>query len=384
MSTVPFTASELAPIPEVEGGSIALPECPVIPRRLPWTKKQVILPVVIVILVVGMVAMMLPAMRSFGTAGMGMGIGLPLMMLLSIGMMMGGQHRNAAGDKAPSGSELADKRREFLAKLAVVRDVIQGDAEKQFNRAAHLHPEPALLPGFVGTRRQWERAHEDYAIEFGMVRIGTGTAALKKRIIPWSIQVDTNGDPVEHEPVALDALNSFDLEQTTVGGIAAPICLTATPILDLHGEPSLVYGLVRSMICQLAVFHSPLDLKIMVITADIGQWDWIKWLPHACDLGRQTTVSGLEIVPADVGGPGRLIWPSAEAMLAAGGQTDAIREELRLYRTVYLKGASCPRPHWVVFNDTVADDDWATLTNNNQGANGCTFIPLTLTKETDA
>ena len=34
------------------------------------------------------------------------------------------------------------------------------------------------------------------------------------------------------------------------------------------------------MICQLAAFHSPADLQIMVVTSAPARWDWLKWLPH--------------------------------------------------------------------------------------------------------
>ena len=32
--------------------------------------------------------------------------------------------------------------------------------------------------------------------------------------------------------------------------------------------------------CQLAAFHSPSDLQVIVVTAAPSQWEWAKWLPH--------------------------------------------------------------------------------------------------------
>ena len=40
---------------------------------------------------------------------------------------------------------------------------------------------------------------------------------------------------------------------------------------------------MRAIICQLTFSHGPDHLRLMVVTDDVAQWDWVKWLPHAGD-----------------------------------------------------------------------------------------------------
>ena len=61
-------------------------------------------------------------------------------------------------------------------------------------------------------------------------------------------------------------------QQNTIHGIAKPVSLRATPGLALVGEDGQmepVYGLIRSIICQATVFHSPSDLKVMIVTDNV-------------------------------------------------------------------------------------------------------------------
>ncbi len=41
-----------------------------------------------------------------------------------------------------------------------------------------------------------------------------------------------------------------------------------------------VRSLMRSVLCSLAVFHNPRDVKLMVVTRNPEVWAWMVWLPH--------------------------------------------------------------------------------------------------------
>jgi len=56
--------------------------------------------------------------------------------------------------------------------------------------------------------------------------------------------------------------------------------LGGTPVLGLAGPRDLVLGLARALLVQLAVWHSPDDLRLEV--PDAAAWWWVRWLPHAC------------------------------------------------------------------------------------------------------
>ncbi|MFF7189956.1 type VII secretion protein EccCa [Streptomyces sp. NPDC008222] len=52
--------------------------------------------------------------------------------------------------------------------------------------------------------------------------------------------------------------------------------------MELAGEPEPALALLRAMIGQLVVFHSPDELRIAVLGGESArdEWDWLTWLPH--------------------------------------------------------------------------------------------------------
>jgi DNA segregation ATPase FtsK/SpoIIIE-like protein len=213
----------------------------------------------------------------------------------------------------------------------------------------------------------WERSssEHDLALHFGFVRFGTGTSDLAKQLVTAPL-----GDSADCEPVCYDALRKFTLEQSKISGIAKPLSLKAIPLLALVSEdgPDAVYGVVRAMICQAACFHSPQDLKVMVVTDDGARWDWLKWLPHC---------QHEELV--DSGGPMRMVWTSPTAMNAAVGH------ELHNVRRNYGDPAAgeTVRPHWLVVNDQLRiDSEWETLNRKGVGGvAGVTFVRVVVRED---
>ncbi|WP_261888050.1 hypothetical protein [Mycobacterium pseudoshottsii] len=313
-----------------------------------------------------MIAMVLtqPGLRS-GSMGL-FSLFLPVMMMVSFaGVFMQGR-MGGADNKVLSPQVLEEERRAFLAELDQTREVVQGDASRQFANFQFLHPEPSLLRGLVGSPRMWERSssENDLAIAFGSLRFGIGTSELAKRLATSPL-----GEPADYEPVCYEALNKFLLGQSKVNGIAKPLSLKDIPLIQLVGDdgPDTVYGVVRAMICQAACFHSPQDLKIMVVTDDAQRWDWVKWLPH-CQHDKQV----------DSGGPMRMVWTSPAAMDAAVGQ------ELHGVRKNYGDPAAgdAVRPHWLVINDqSRVDSEWDTLNRKGVGGvAGVTFVRVVVTE----
>src|SRR5262249_40494401 len=70
-----------------------------------------------------------------------------------------------------------------------------------------------------------------------------------------------------------------------------------------RGEREAILGLVRAMLAQLAVFHSPDDLRIAVCVCDERRaaWDWAKWLPHALHPSEEDGAGALRQVAASLG-----------------------------------------------------------------------------------
>src|SRR5262249_57272021 len=81
--------------------------------------------------------------------------------------------------------------------------------------------------------------------------------------------------------------------------------------VTIDGDLGEVRGLMRAMICQLAVLQPPDQLLIVAVVSDRNRchWDWLKWLPH----NQHPTVT-------DAVGSARMVYRSpAEAQSALVG-----------------------------------------------------------------
>ena len=54
------------------------------------------------------------------------------------------------------------------------------------------------------------------------------------------------------------------------------------PGITIDGDAVAARALLRAMVCQLAVLHSPEHVKIAAVVRPEteGEWEWLKWLPH--------------------------------------------------------------------------------------------------------
>lgn len=199
-------------------------------------------------------------------------VALPAMMLVSVvGMALhaGARHTGGSVDR---------QRKRYLSELRRLGEQLCDAAQRQQASAHWLHPAPASLWTLVGGARMWERATSDQ--DFGHVRVGVGRQRLARRIVlPPVAPVD------ELDPVTADALRRFVHSHATLGEIPVAVALCGVRVVSVEGDPVQARSLVRSMICQLAVLHSPDSVAIAATAAtDRRQhWDWLKWLPHNGD-----------------------------------------------------------------------------------------------------
>ena len=127
------------------------------------------------------------------------------------------------------------------------------------------HPGPAaLLLTATGPRpRLWERRRaDDDALE---LRLGLGTVSS-------AVEVRNSGglggaDAVER-PVLVD--------------VPVTVPLAEAGVLGLAGARSRVLPLARSLVAQLAGWHSPRHLDLVAAPAPSRRrdWEWARWLPH--------------------------------------------------------------------------------------------------------
>ncbi len=98
---------------------------------------------------------------------------------------------------------------------------------------------------------------------------------------------------------------------------------------------------MRAVLCQLVFWHGPDHLRLVVVTADVPEWDWVKWLPHVGDP-----------VIEDGAGPVRMVYGSVADFVEA--QADAMGLRGRgefVSRHKLMKTPIDPLPHTVIVCD---------------------------------
>jgi S-DNA-T family DNA segregation ATPase FtsK/SpoIIIE len=344
-------------VPPTMGGRESVAEPLSAPRPVPRSKGAIILPVAMGVAFLGMMALMLtqPGLRN-GTLGL-MSLIFPVMMIFSM-VSYTFMNRGGGGDKQLTGAQLEMERRDYAMNLDETREKVQDAARAQHAQFEYLHPEPALLIGLVGSARMWCRRPTDpvFKVWFSQVRVGLGTSKVVKEL-----ESNELGRREDYEPVTYDASSAFLQTQSRLENAPKPLLLRNIAGMALIGRDGMepVYGLVRSMICQAAVAHSPRDFKVMIVADDTARWEWCKWLPHCAHPTQR-----------DRGGPVRMIWSTGEQMDAAVGT------ELH-GRDAFRKGATVT-PHWLVIDDRRRRGDdrhWETLTRAG-GVAGVTFLGL--------
>ncbi|MGH3561745.1 MAG: type VII secretion protein EccCa, partial [Mycobacterium sp.] len=196
--------------------------------------------------------------------------------------------------------------------LSGLRDSVTNTAAAQRSSLMWCHPQPDALWTLVGGPRMWERRPDD--ADFGLVRVGLGTQRLATRLVP-----PQTGRADRVDPVTDTALRRFLNIHATIPDAPITIELFGRAAVSLDGDPGWARGLLRAMICQLAVLHGPDLTLIAAVPADRNRkhWEWLKWLPHH----QHPTAT-------DCAGPLRMVYPSlaaAEAVLAGLGEQLADR-----------------------------------------------------------
>ncbi|MEU4697130.1 type VII secretion protein EccCa [Nonomuraea dietziae] len=216
------------------------------------------------------------AMGLMFTAG---GHSSPLMYVASglfafsmMGMTIGQLGRQSGERK----QRLNGLRRDYFRYLSQVRRKARRAAKQQREALEWSGPAPDSLWWIAMGPRLWERRQRDP--DFGTVRLGTGVQKLAIQLVP------PDSKPVEDlDALTAGALRRFVRAHATVSELPVSVALGSFARIKLSGDRQAVRDLVRAMIAQMVVFHSPDDLRIMICAGkeSMPHWDWVKWLPHA-------------------------------------------------------------------------------------------------------
>ncbi len=343
---------EKAPVIKPENIVLPTPLSIPPPEGKPWW--LIVVGVVVVGLLGGMVAMVFASgSHVFG----GVGSIFPIFMMVGIMMMMF-RSVGAGGQQQMSRPKLDAMRAQFMLMLDMLRETAQESADSMDSNYRWFHPAPSTLAAAVGSPRMWERKPDGKDLNFGVVRVGVG---MTRPEVTWGEPQNMPTD-IELEPVTGKALQEFGRYQSVVYNLPKMISLLVEPWYALVGEREQALGLMRAIICQLTFSHGPDHVQFIVVSSDLAEWEWVKWLPHFGDSRRY-----------DAAGNARMVYSSVREFAAEQGELFAGRGSFTPRHA--SSSAQTPTPHTVIICD-VDDPQWGYVISA-EGVDGVTFFDLT-------
>jgi len=361
-----FVRGERAAVPAVPPTRVAVAAPLALPEREP---RNIVLMIAIPALLVGILGTLVVLYAS-GARTLRTGF-FPMMGLAGFGALMF-SGRLGRGRRISWG-EQERRRRSYLRQLDDDRDEVHRAAERQRRSQRFVHAEPAALHRLIGGPRMWERRPGDP--DFLDVRVGVGVQQAGDAAV--SLQWPEIPIAEELEPVTGAALRDFIVEQSTLRGIGKVVSLRSQPGFSVLGaEVDELHRLIRALCCALAVYHSPAELKILVVSRRPDRWRWLAWLPHnqhdtlvdACGPRRLVFAGPAELedtLDAELHRKGRGPWqpPPTASPLTVGTASPAPAET--------ATGA-----HWLIVDDNTGDpDQWEAVTGQ-KGMAGITVVRL--------
>lgn len=267
---------------------------------------------------------------SYGNSSPIMYVSSGLFMISMAGMSIGQMGRQSGERK----HKLNGARRDYFRYLGQVRKKARRAAKQQREALEWSGPEPDSLWWLAMGPRLWERRPRDD--DFSTVRLGTGVQKLAIQLIP------PDSKPVEDlDALSAGALRRFVRAHSTVSKLPVAVALGSFARIRLSGDPAAVRELVRAMVAQMAVFHSPDDLRIMVCAGEewMEHWDWVKWLPHALHPDEQDAAGPVRFMAENMGQLDRLLGNELKerARFRPGSPTDAMP-----YHVLIVDGGHVP------------------------------------------
>lgn len=366
MSKRGFVPGDRASAPAVAPVRLLIAPPLALPEREP---RNILLMIAAPALLVGIVGTLV-VMYSSGVRSLQSGF-FPLIGLVGFGALMF-SGRFGRGRRVNWG-EQEKQRRTYLRSLDEDRDEIQRTAHQQRSSQLFVHGDPRMHDTIIGGPRMWERRSTDP--DFLDVRLGVGLQSTADSAV--SVQWPEVPVGEELEPVTGRALRDFIIEQSKIRNIGKVLSLRSQPGFSFLGENlDELHALMRSILCGIAVYHSPSDVKIMVVSRRPQHWGWLVWLPHshhdemfdACGMRRLVFTSPAELEDAldsELHHKGRGPW-----MPPAGSSPSTAQSSIQ------PPAAGVSGPHWIIVDDNAGTPElWESVTGR-KGMAGITMLRL--------
>ncbi|MGN7356133.1 type VII secretion protein EssC [Paenibacillus sp. SAF-054] len=182
------------------------------------------------------------------------------------------------GNKKKYKEQLKERVRLYHAELDKHKEEFILGHKEQVNVLFEVHGDPDVCFHVVKNRSSvlWERSFEDD--DFLHTRVGTGS-------LPFYMKIKTpRPDGYVKDPL-LEAAQELADEYETVSNAPIALPLFQAKVIGIVGDREAVMNSLRVMIAQMAVRHSPDEVKLAAFyeEKDAEDWDWMRWLPHTWD-----------------------------------------------------------------------------------------------------
>ncbi|MFC4120080.1 type VII secretion protein EccCa [Nonomuraea zeae] len=300
------------------------------PPEIPEVQGQGFMLVLAYLPMVAGAAAMALMFTAGGNANPIMYVASGLFAVSMVGMTVSQMGRQAGERK----HRLNGARRDYFRYLGQVRRKAGRAAKQQREALEWSGPEPDSLWWIAMGPRLWERRPRDE--DFSTIRVGTGVQKLAIQLFP------PDSKPVEDlDALSAGALRRFMRAHSTVSRLPVAVALASFARIRLTGDLTAIRGLVRALVGQITVFHSPDDMRIMVCAGQerMPHWEWAKWLPHALHPDALDAAGPVRLMAHNLGELDRLVGGELRerARFQPGSPSDALP-----YHVVIVDGGHIP------------------------------------------
>jgi DNA segregation ATPase FtsK/SpoIIIE, S-DNA-T family len=263
-----FSREPRLPAPLVAEGDITVEAPPEVPKAVPANPIARLMPVAMLVATGGMMALYFTS--GTATTRGPMFMFFPVMMLASV---LGSLAYGTRG--ANHTTQLNEDRRDYLGYLDALDQTAVKTAADQHRSRDWVHPDPEALWTLPGGRRMWERRSDDP--DFCHIRVGRADQPLSTRLVAPDL------GPIDgRDPVTSTAVQRLLRRRSLVADVPVAVPLRSFSAVTVDGDTAGARALLNAMVCQLAVLHSPEDVRIAVVVSPTSEadWEWLKWLPH--------------------------------------------------------------------------------------------------------
>lgn len=178
--------------------------------------------------------------------------------------------------------DVENRKRSYLAQMELHREELESVRIEQKNMLQQNDPAPEICLDIIKRRDGglWARSIGDE--DFLHVRLGTGE-------VPFGITIRTPQQEGYDKDPLIEAALQIEDDYAAVSGAPMTLPLLRSKVIGVVGDRTSVMNMMRSISLHLSVHHSPDEVKIGAVfpeTAD-ADWEWIRWIPHVWDDGRQ-------------------------------------------------------------------------------------------------